>query len=159
MKKGYIALIIIAGIFINIVYMLCSPLFLVFGGLSFAFVDEIAGDDAIIEIDSYRLCKDKNGEYVIIIKYLLNNQGKEPTTLCYEGDFYVYQNGVGLTECFELPKKCNYDSEDQYKNVKGGVKYYAEIAYFLNDLDNDVQIEVEDYGFFTEKKEKVFKLN
>ena len=93
------------------------------------------------------------------ITYLLKNDGKEATSLFYEVDFYVYQNGVSLTEyCEALPKECNYDTEDQYRNVKGGVEYYAEIAYELEYPDGEVEVEVDDYGLSDGKKEKVFKL-
>ncbi len=154
MKKGYIILIAVAAVFLIILAFVFSPLPMFFGG---AFLGSTSAE---IEIDSYRLCQDNYGEHVIIIKYLLKNTGEEPTSLFYEGDFYVYQNGVELTEYYdeELPKECHYDSEDQFKNVKGGVEYYAEIAYSLESLDADVEVEVNDYGFFDSKKEKVFQL-
>ena len=132
-------------------------------GLFFGFTE---GGNAQIEIDSYRLCEDKNGEDVIIIKYLLKNKGEEPTALFYEGDFYVYQNGIGLTEYTaydedadeELPEECHYDPEDQFRNIKGGAEYYAEIAYRLEDPDADVEVEVDDYGLLDGKREKVFQI-
>ena len=154
MKKGHVVLITIAAIFVIIISLIFSPISLFLGG---AIVGITSGSNAEIEIDSYRLCEDKDGEDIIIIKYLLKNKGKEPTTLSYEGDFCVYQNGVSLTECYELPKECNYDSEDQYKNIKGGVEYYAEIAYYLEHPDKDVEVEVNDYGLFDGEKQKEFK--
>ncbi len=151
MKKSHIVLIVIAGILVTVL-----PFCLIFGVAVF---DSVYSEQAKIEIDSYRLCEDKDGNDVIIIKYLLDNKGKEPTTLIYEGDFYVYQDGVSLTEVVdELPKKCDYDSEDQYKNIKGGKQYYAEIAYKLEYPEKDVEVEVDDYGLFDDKKEKIFKL-
>ncbi len=153
MKKGHVILIAVAAI---IVVLLSSPAALFFGGV---LLDFTIGTKAEIEVDNYRLCEDKNGEDVIIIRYRLKNEGKEPTALFYEGDFYAYQNGVGLTEYIEeLPKECDYDLEDQYKNIKGGVEYYAEIAYLLESPDEDVEVEVVDYGLFDRKKEKVFKI-
>ena len=126
MKKGHIALIAVAAVIVFVIVLFSSPFTWLFGGVV---LDVTSGNTAKIEIDSYRLCKDADGDDVIIIKYLLKNEGKEPTALIYEGDFYVYQDGVSLTEYVEeLPKECNYDTEDQYKNVKGGVNYYAEIA-------------------------------
>ncbi len=155
MKKGYIILIVVAAVVGIIAVLLLSPLPLFIGDMFMG----ITGGNAEIEIDSYRLCQDNYGEDVIIVKYLLKNAGKEPTCLYVEGDCYVYQNGVELTEYYEdLPRECNYDSEDQYKNVKGGVEYYAEIAYLLESRDADVQVEVDDYGLFEDKKEKVFQL-
>ncbi len=151
-EKRHIVLIVIAAI---VFVIMSSPVLLLF-------LDIVDGTHAEIEIDSYRLCKDKDGEDIIIIKYLLRNEGKESTALIYEGDFYVYQNGIGLTEYDEydekLPKECNYDAEDQFKNIKGGAEYYAEIAYRLEYPDEDVEVEVDDYGLFDGKKEKVFKI-
>lgn len=157
MKKSHIVLITVAvAIFVIIVALFTSPFALVLGGTIF---DATSGGKAKIEIDSYRLCQDKDGKDVIIIKYLLKNDGKEPTALIYEGNFSVYQEGVSLTEYYEdLPKNCDYDTEDQYKNIKSGVEYYAEIAYVLEYPDKDVEVEVDDYGIFDGKKEKVFKI-
>lgn len=156
MKKRHIFLIVVAAIVTIIIVLFSSPFFLILGGSIWEITN---GSKAEIEIDSYRLCEDKDGEDIIIIKYLLKNNGKEPTALAYEGDFYVYQNGIGLNECFdELPKECNYDSEDQYKNVKGGVEYYAEVAYCLEYPDEDIEVEVVDYGLFDDNKEKVFSI-
>lgn len=154
MKKSHVVLIVIASALAGI--FVFSNFFLILGGI---FLDIISGSNADIEIDSYRLCETKEGDDVIVIKYLLKNNGKEPTALLYEGDFYVYQNGVSLTECIdELPKECDYDTQDQYKNIKGGVEYYAEIAYYLESPDSDVEVEVNDYGLFDDKEEKVFSL-
>lgn len=151
MKKRYIVLIVVVAIIVTLL-----PTALIFGGI---IIDLQMGSDAQIEIDSYRLCETADGEDIIIVKYLLKNNGKEPTTLWSEGDFYVYQKGVSLTEyCEELPKECDYDTEDQNKWVKGGFKYYAEIAYELEYPDGDVEVEVNDYGWSSSKKEKVFKI-
>jgi len=151
MKKRYIVLIVVGAIL-----MALLPAALVFTGIM---IDVNMDSKVQIEIDSYRLCQDAYGDDVIIVKYLLKNEGKEPTTLWNEGDFYVYQNGVSLTEyCEELPKECDYDTEDQYRNVKGGYEYYAEIAYLLEYPDGDVEVEVDDYGWSNSKKTKVFKL-
>lgn len=156
MKKGHIVLITVAAIIIFISVLAISPFTWFFGGLAF---EMTTGNNADIEIDSYRLCETKDGDDIIIIKYSLKNDGKEPTALFYEGDFYVYQDGVSLAEYLdELPKECNYDPEDQYKNIKSGVKYYAEVAYSLEYTDKDVEVEVVDYGLFDADKEKVFKL-
>lgn len=139
------------------IFTTVAPVTLFFGGLIY---EISSGISAEIDIDSYRLCKDKDGKDIIIIKYLLKNEGKEPTALFYEGDFCTYQNGIGLTEYVdELPPDCNYDPEDQYKNIKSGKEYYAEIAYLLESLENDVEVEVNDYGFFDRKKGKVFRIN
>lgn len=153
MKKGHIFLIVVAAV-VATIFVIASSI------LCLCFCDGFLGvTKAEIEIDSYRLCKNEDGQDIIIIKYLLKNEGREPTSLFYEGDFYVYQNGVGLNEYIdELPKECKYDSEDQYKNVKAGVEYYAEIAYRLEYSDKDVEVEVVDYGLFDRKKEKVFKI-
>ena len=159
MKKGHIALIVIVAVvaFCAVSFFtIYSPIIMLLGGTVFEIAD---GGDAQSETDSYRLCEDEDGKDVIIIKYLLKNSGKDSTALINEGDFYVYQDGVSLTECYEgLPKECDYDTEDQYKNIKGGIEYGAEIAYYLEYPDKDVEVEVDDYGLFDDDKEKVFKL-
>ncbi len=154
MKKGHIVLIVVASI---VAFLLIVPLSLLFG---IVFLGEDSGDNVDIEIDSYRLCEDADGEDIIIIKYLLKNNGEEPTALAWEGDFSVYQEGISLSECeYDLPKECDYDSNDQYRDIKGGVEYYAEIAYELEYPEKDVEVEVDDYSLFdNNKKTKVFKI-
>ena len=157
MKKILIVLAAIATVVVVVITSIYffSPLAFLFFGIS----GVTSSVNVKIDIDSYRLCEDSDGKDVIIIKYLLKNNGKEPTALYYEGDFYVYQDGVGLTEYTDkLPKECDYNPDDQYKNIKGGVEYFAEIAYLLEYPDKDVEVEVDDYGLFEDKKEKVFKI-
>ena len=151
MKKRYIVLIVVVAI----IFVL-SPVALIFTGIM---IDIKMDSEVQIEIDSYRLCENAYGDDVIIVKYLLKNEGKEPTTLWNEGDFYVYQNGVSLTEYYEdIPKEWDYNMEDQNRNIKGGYEFYAEIAYLLEYPDGDVEVEVDDYGWSNSKKTKVFKL-
>ncbi len=157
MKKSHIVLIAVAAaVFFCVIVTYILPITLFLGGTIF---DATSGNKAEIEIDSYRLCQDKDGKDVIIIKYLLKNDGKEPTALIYEGDFSVYQEGISLIEyCEELPKNCDYNTEDQYREIKSGVEYFAEIAYLLEYPDKDIEVEVNDYGLFDDKKEKVFRI-
>lgn len=151
MKKRYIVLIVIACI---LFYLL--PIGFFVGVIAF---DSMTYEDANIEIDSYRLCQDKDGNDVIIVKYLIENKGEESTCLFYESEIYVYQDGVSLSEVYDLPKKCDYDDNDQHKQIKGGAKYYAEIAYELEYDDKEVEVEVTDYNFFKDKfKTKTFEL-
>ncbi len=151
MKKRYIVLIVVGAIL-----MALLPAALVFTGIM---IDIKMDSEVQIEIDSYRLCENAYGDDVIIVKYLLKNGDKEPTCLFYEGDFYVYQNGVSLTEYYEdVPKEWDYNMEDQNRRIKGGYEYYAEIAYLLDDPNADVEVEVDDYGWSNSKKTKVFKL-
>lgn len=151
MKKRYIVLIVVGAIL-----MALLPAALVFTGI---LIDVNMDSEVQIEIDSYRLCQDAYGDDVIIVKYLLKNDGEETTSLWNEGDIYAYQNGVSLTEYYEdIPKEWDYNMEDQNRNVKGGYEFYAEIAYLLEDPNADVEVEVDDYGWSGTKKEKVFKL-
>ena len=151
MKKRYIVLIVVACILFFMV-----PVGLFVGAFIF---EGITYGQANVEIDSYRLCEDKDGNDIIIVKYLLENNGKESTCLFYESDIYVYQNGVSLTEAYELPKKCDYDESDRDKQIKGGAKYYAEVAYELEDKEKPVEVEVTDYSFLKDDlKTKTFKL-
>ncbi len=150
MKKRYIVLIVIACI---LFYLL--PIGFFAGIMVF---DSMTYGQANVEIDSYRLCEDKDGKDIIIVKYLLENNGKEATCLYYESDIYVYQDGVSLTEVFELPEKCDYDGDDRDKQIKGGAKYYAEVAYELDDKEKPVEVEVTDYGFKDDLKTKTFEL-
>ena len=151
MKKRYIVLIVVAAILVTLL-----PAALVFSGIM---IELKTDSDVQIEIYSYRLCETADGEKVIIVKYLLKTDGEETTSLWTEGDIYVYQNGVSLTEYYEdIPKEWDYNMEDQNRNVKGGYEFYAEIAYELEDPNADVEVEVDDYGWSDTKKQKVFKL-
>ena len=158
MKKRYIILIILASVvFLAMValvaFKVTSPMAMLFGGEPDA--------RAEIGIESYRLCKDQYGDDVIIIKYRFKNNREEPTALFYEGDFYVYQNGISLSECTdELPREYDYDPNDQHRNIKHGIEYYAEIAYYLEYPDKDVEVEVlpYPYGLFPDENNKIVKV-
>ena len=158
MKKWHLILIAIACMFVIFITSVGVIPVLVYGGaVLLDGMDFVTKAD--IEIDSYRLCQDADGKDVVIVKYLLKNEGVEPTSLINESTISVYQNGVQLTECYdELPKECDYDLEDQMKYIKGGKTYYAEIAYFLENTDDDVEVEVLDYGLFDGKKHKIFTI-
>ena len=159
MKKGHIVLIVVISVCTALTIMSIAPIILFFGGTVLEVWYGYDGSKAEIEIDSYRLCESVNGDDIIIVKYWLKNDGKEPTALFYEGDFSVYQNGIGLNEYVdELPAECNYVTEDQYRNIKGGAAYYAEIAYKLEFPDCDVEVEVVDYDFFNKTKVKTFTI-
>ena len=158
MKKWHLILIAIACMFVIVITSVGVIPVLVYGGaVLLDGMDFVTKAD--IEIDSYRLCQDADGKDVVIVKYLLKNEGSEPTSLFNESEICVYQNGVQLTECYdELPNECDYDLEDQMKYIKGGKTYDAEIAYFLENTDDDVEVEVLDYGLFDGKKHKIFTI-
>lgn len=147
-----VAVIVVVSVLGAIVFSLYPPSFSFFGGT-------LGGGKSELEADSYRLCKDENGEDIIIIKYLLKNNSKETTSLYFDFHCTVYQNGIELSEAYdELPKEYDYDSEDQYRNIKSGVEFYAEIAYKLEDLEGDIEVEIDRASLFGKKKVKVFEL-
>lgn len=145
MKKRYIVLIVLA----------CVIFFLISASITVApfFLTVTSSNDCNIKYDSYRLVKDDAGNDIIILKYNLENNGKYIT--CFVNECYIelYQDGVGLIEAYDLPQECNYNPDDQCRNLKGGASYGIEVAYELTNTTTDVEVILEDYDFFKSKKQ------
>lgn len=104
-----------------------------------------------VEIQSCRLAKDYEGKDVVIVKYLFTNISNEDAAAFYTSfDDNVYQNGVGLNEAYVLHESANYSADNQTKNIKKGASLEVEVAYELNDLTTDIQVEVKELFSFTD---------
>lgn len=104
-----------------------------------------------VEIQSCRLAKDYEGKDVVIVKYLFTNVSNEDAAAFYTSfDDNVYQNGVGLNEAYVLHESANYSADNQTKNIKKGASLEVEVAYELNDLTTDIQVEVKELFSFTD---------
>ncbi len=151
MKKRYIVLIVVACVvvFVALSALVISPML----------INGINGTQFESEIVDYRLTKDEDNKDVIIVGINFKNKGKYtdmPYSYC---NVRVFQNGVGLVEAYELPKEYDYNSDNQYIELKGGASHKIEFAYELMDTKTDVEIEIEDYSFFFPKnKTKTFKI-
>lgn len=103
-------------------------------------------------IDSFRLAEDYQGNPIIIVKYKFTNNSSESATFFATLNDAVYQNGVGLNECYLTDDSANYSSNNQMKEIKTGVTLDVEIAYELNDTTTPIEVEVSRYVSFTNKK-------
>ena len=125
--------------------------------------DSASKDDSLgkygLEIKSCRLAKDYEGKSIVIVKYVFTNNDDEAAAFYLTFDDKVYQNGVGLNECYFADDSANYSSDNQTKEIKKGSSIEVEVAYKLNDNTTDVEVEVSEL-FSLSKKEikKVFKI-
>ena len=108
--------------------------------------------DYNIEITSCRLAKDYEDKDIVIVKYKYTNNSDNPTSFMVAVDCTVYQDGVGLNECYIAADSANYSSDNQSKEIKKGATIEVEEAYVLNDSTTDIEVEVEELISFSDKK-------
>lgn len=106
--------------------------------------------DYKVEIVSCRLVPAKGfqDKDVVIVKYNFTNNADEAASFMFAFDENVYQDGVGLNECYFVDDSANYDSGNQTKEIKKGASLEVEVAYELNDTTTNIEVEVEELFSF-----------
>lgn len=107
--------------------------------------------DYAVEIDSCRLAKDYEGNDIVIVKYKFTNNADESASFMFAFDETVYQDGVGLNECYFADDSANYSVDNQTKEIKTGTSLDVEVAYELNDSTTDIEVEVKELISFDDK--------
>ena len=107
--------------------------------------------DYSVNIDSCRLAKDYEGSDIVIVKYIFTNNGDEAASFMFAFDETVYQDGIGLNECYFADDNANYSSDNQTKEIKPGSSLDVEVAYELNDNTTDIEVEVKELFSFDDK--------
>ena len=114
--------------------------------------DDTTLGDYKVEIKSFRLASDYEGDPVIIITYGFTNvSDDDAAAFMYSIEDTVYQNGVGLNSAIVMDDNVNYSSDNQTKELKMGASLDVEVAYELNDTTSDVEVEVKEWLSFNEK--------
>ena len=108
--------------------------------------------DYNVEIKSCRLAEDYLGKPVVIVTYTFTNYANDAEAFYVTIEDHVYQDGIGLNESYVLADSANYSSDNQMKEIKTGASLDVEVAYELNDSTTDIEVEVEEYFSFTDKK-------
>lgn len=123
-----------------------------------------------LEIDSYRLVKDGE-EDVIIIKFHFKNETGYET--CMDDEYIVglYQNNIALDEYYgeyyadyedsnvsQNFLDFDYKEDSRYKYIRDGREYYPELAFYLEDTQTDIEVEIESYSMFDKKVTKVINI-
>ena len=115
--------------------------------------------DFDLEIQSCRLAKDYEGKDIVIVKYSFTNNGEEAEAFYTAFEDNVYQNGIGLNEAYMVNDEYNYSSDNQTKEIQKGATLEVEVAYELNDTTTDINVEVNEFFSFDDKKiTKTFSL-
>ena len=112
--------------------------------------DDELGDYSV-EIDSCRLAKDFEGNYIVIVKYIFTNNSEDAANFMFAFNDTVYQDGIGLNECYFADDSANYSSDNQTKDIKTGSSLDVEVAYELNDNTTDIEVEVKELISFSDK--------
>ncbi len=109
------------------------------------------GDYSVV-IDSCRLAKDYSGKDVVIVKYIFTNvSDDDATSFSIAVEDNVYQDGVGLNTAIFLNDNVSYSSDNQSKKIKKGTSLDVEVAYVLNDITTDIEVEVKEFISFNDK--------
>lgn len=113
-----------------------------------------------VEIKSCRLAKSYDDKDVVIVTYTFTNVNDDNATAFYVAfNDSAYQNGVGLNEAYVLAEDANYSADNQTKEIKKGASLDVEVAYELNDVTTDVEVEVKELFSFSDKTlKKTFKI-
>ena len=106
--------------------------------------------DYKVEIVSCRLAKDYEGKDIVIVKYSFTNNSDDNASFMFAFDENVYQNGIGLNECYIADDSANYSSDNQTKEIKTGATLEVEVAYELNDTTTDIEVEVKELISFND---------
>ena len=113
-----------------------------------------------IEILSCRLAEDYSGKPIVIVKYGFTNNDDDAIAFYLAVTDNVYQNGIGLNECYITDKSANYSSDNQTKEIKKGATIEVEVAYVLNDTTTPIEVEVSRFISLSDKKvTKTFTIN
>ena len=107
--------------------------------------------DFNIVIKSCRVERDYEKKPIAIVKYEFTNNSKESAAFWTTFDDKVYQNGIGLNECYIAADSANYSSDNAMKEIKPGATLEVEIAYTLNDSTTPLDVEVSEYFSFDDK--------
>ena len=107
-----------------------------------------------IVIKSCRLAEDYEGKPIAIITYSFTNNDKDPANFSFAFECNVYQDGIGLNECYFASEEANYSSDNQLKDIKQGATIDVEVAYVLNDTTTDLEVEVSELISLSEKTVK-----
>ena len=89
---------------------------------------------------------------IVIVKYQFTNNDSEATSFMWTFEYNVYQNGIGLNECYVVAETANFSSDNQSKEIKKGASISVEVAYELNDTTTDIEVEVSELISFSDKK-------
>ena len=108
--------------------------------------------DYNIVIESCRLATDYSGAPIVIVKYKFTNNDDDSASFAWSVSAEVYQDGIGLNECFLADDSANYSTDNQYKEIKKGATLSVEVAYKLNDTTTDIEVEVSELISFSNKK-------
>ena len=113
-----------------------------------------------VVIKSFRLAEDYAGNPIVIVTYSYTNNAKNAESFSSAISTSVFQNGVGLNECYFADDRANYSTDNQYKEVKSGVTLDVEVAYELNDTTTPIEVEIEEwFSYKDEKVTKTFNIN
>ena len=107
--------------------------------------------DYYVEILGFRLAEDYAGDPVVIVKYKFTNNDENAAAFMWTLEDNVYQDGVGLNECYILDDDAEYSSDNQTKEIKKGSSIEVEVAYELNDSTTDIEVEVKEYISFRDE--------
>lgn len=106
--------------------------------------------DYEVEIKNVRLTTNYEGKPAIVVTYGFTNNSSESIAFSFAFEDEVYQDGVGLEKAYVLNDNDSYDEANQNKEIKTGVTIDVDVAYLLNDMETDIDVEVKELFSFTD---------
>lgn len=101
-------------------------------------------------VKTSKLTKDYSGDPIIIVTYTFTNNSKKDAAFGYVIQDKLFQKGVELESVISSYGIEDYDFHNQYKDIKPGVTLDVQSAYYLNDSETPVDVELSDILGFTD---------
>ena len=98
-----------------------------------------------VMIKDFRITKNLSDEDILIVKYSFTNNSDKDAAFAYTISDKLFQNGVELSGVISTYGIEDYDHKNASKEIKSGVTFELERAYFLNDIETSVDIEISDF--------------
>ena len=105
-----------------------------------------------VEIKSCRLAEDYEGKPIVIVNFKFTNNDDEAQAFYTAVEASVFQDGIGLNECYVADESANYSDDNQTKEIKSASSIEVEVAYVLNDTETDLDVEVTEWISLSDKK-------
>ena len=95
-------------------------------------------------VKTSKVSKDYSGDPIIIVTYTFTNNSKKYAAFGYVIQDKLFQNGVELKAVISTYGIDDYDFNNKYKDIKPGVTFDVQSAYYLNDSESPVDVELSD---------------
>lgn len=117
--------------------------------------------DYILTLTGATVYTDSANQHFLIANYQFTNNSSESDSMAWTTINTAFQNGVELDKAtaLDLPDEVNYNSDGYFKEAKNGGTVNAQVAYFLEDTTNYVEIELTTFFDYSGNPPQIFTIH